>query len=406
LSKKETINKVVSDIENGYQGINPDLYKLYADNLNKAASGVLDSEKISDKYFDLQTQIEKNLAKFSAYKAYHATKQTDRQRADKDGVVRTKEAYERAAKSVLNQFNRYQVAEYNTAVARSRTAKQWEDFNKDEISNEMYPNLEWLPSRSTEAREEHRKFYGLVLPKNHEFWNENQPGNLWNCKCDWKETDSEPAEKYPKTKSAAKGLEGNPGKTGEIFTDQATYFSAAKNVNNQVISDILDLKENAFLTQKISENTTLKTHILHGNDELKGNLEVIKAYLKDNNNVKEIELLPIVKKNDIEKRKRFYPQGHEPRGTNKNADAIITFEAGNKWVVDFKAMGGNGGNLKDNLDKAYQQADFAIIKILGEIKNIENINKTAESFMKQHFRFNGVKIYDKNNKLIYNKERE
>ena len=73
------------------------------------------------------------------------------------------------------------------------------------------------------------------------FWSVNQPGNLWNCKCDWEETDAPiytkelTAEELAKARKEgggihANGLEGNPAVTGEIFTQGCTYFkNAGKN---------------------------------------------------------------------------------------------------------------------------------------------------------------------------------
>ena len=179
--------------------IHPDVYQAYSDNLRKAVSGVFRSDDYGDKYFDLQAQLQSNVSRFAAYKAYHLTEQLKKH---------------------------YQAAEYNTATARARTAKQWTDFTSDPIANELYPNLKWLPSRSANPREEHIVFYGLVLPKTDPFWQENQPGNLWNCKCDWEETDDPAANERPAT-VCAKGLEGNPAETGEIFTKECTYFAQA-----------------------------------------------------------------------------------------------------------------------------------------------------------------------------------
>jgi hypothetical protein len=231
LSKKETYKKVIEDILKGFNGIHPDLYKAYADNFRKAVSGVMDSDKYEDKYFEIQQKLQANVTRFAAYKAHLVTQQISRQRADEHGEVVSDDEYRKKAKAIMNTFNHYQVTEYNTAVARSRTAKQWIDFNDDPISNELYPNLKWLPSRSATPREEHRAFWGLVLPKTHPFWQQNQPGNLWNCKCDWEETD-EPADNNPPTKKIrANGLEGNPAETGEIFTNNASYFKAAKKEN-------------------------------------------------------------------------------------------------------------------------------------------------------------------------------
>ena len=228
LSMSELYEQVISDVRDGKAGtIHPELYRAYSENLRKAVSGYAND--------DLKTQFEANLSRFAAYKAWHATRQLERQLADSDGVERSPEAFDRMARAVLNTFNRYQAAEYNTAVARARTAHQWQQFSQGD-NMFLFPNLRWLPSRSANPREEHKPFYNLVLPKNHTFWTHNQPGSLWNCKCDWEETDDPtdtrdltPKElaDYSTAQGAihARGLEGNPVQTGQIFTDQCTYIN-------------------------------------------------------------------------------------------------------------------------------------------------------------------------------------
>lgn len=239
-------------MEGNAGNIHPDVYKAYSDNLRKAVGGVFRSDDYGDRYFDLQAQLQSNVTRFAAYKAYHLTEQLKKQRekwTDDD-------EYKKVAKAVLNTFNRYQAAEYNTATARARTAKQWTDFTSDPIANELYPNLKWLPSRSANPREEHIVFYGLVLPKTDPFWQENQPGNLWNCKCDWEECDNPidtkelTAEDLAKAREEdggihANGLEGNPAVAGQIFTDKCTYvYNSLENTEQ--------------LCRKINRNTTAK----------------------------------------------------------------------------------------------------------------------------------------------------
>ncbi|MCQ2327215.1 MAG: hypothetical protein MJZ71_06585 [Bacteroidales bacterium] len=64
--------------------------------------------------------------------------------------------------------------------------------------------------------------------KNDPFWNTNQSGSLWNCKCDWQETDEPVTDGNPSNKRIVnQGLEGNPAITGEIFTDNASYIKHA-----------------------------------------------------------------------------------------------------------------------------------------------------------------------------------
>lgn len=89
------------------------------------------------------------------------------------------------------------------------------------------PNIKWLPSRSVNRREEHEQFYNRIWPKDDPFWDHNQPGNLWNCKCDWQQTDEPPTDNNPTSRIQHKGLDGNPAKTGQIFSDNASYINNA-----------------------------------------------------------------------------------------------------------------------------------------------------------------------------------
>ena len=277
LSKRELYEKVIHDVMEGKAGnIHPEVYQAYSDNLRKAVGGVFRSDDYGDKYFDLQAQLQSNVSRFAAYKAYHLTEQLKKQREKwpDDGD------FKNIAKAVLNTFNRYQAAEYNTATARARTAKQWTDFNADPIANELYPNLRWLPSRSASPREEHQAFYWLVLPKTDLFWRQNQPGNLWNCKCDWEETDAPIDTKELKADDLAKarsegggihanGLEGNPAVTGEIFTKECTYFKqAGKNRKQRKQADIeIADKIRPLLEAELKEKLLNKESVCNINGE-------------------------------------------------------------------------------------------------------------------------------------------
>lgn len=244
--------------------IHRDVYQAYSGNLRKAVGGVFNADDYGDKYFDLQAQLQSNVSRFAAYKAYHLTRQLNKKREE----WTNDDDFKKVAKAMMNTFNRYQAAEYNTAIARARTAKQWTDFNADPIANELYPNLRWLPSRSANPREEHIPFYGLVLPKTDPFWQQNQPGNLWNCKCDWEETDAPAATERPAS-IHAKGLEGNPAETGEIFTKECTYFKHAVGHNATVENFVREHTELWSLVP--SQRGKILESSLHGKTEKKAN---------------------------------------------------------------------------------------------------------------------------------------
>lgn len=237
LSMRQLYAQVIADVRDGKAGtIHPELYRAYSENLTKGVSGVLSPSTYGDRYLDMQLQFEANVARFAAYKAFHATQQLQRQLADSEGVARSPEEFDRMARAVLNTFNRYQAAEYNTAVARARTAKQWADFSQGD-NMFLFPNIRWLPSRSANPREQHMPFYNRVWAKTDPFWNSNQPGNLWNCKCDWEETDDPITGDNPEGIRPAKGLEGNPADTGQIFTDNCTYVKKAGKQERQKIEE-------------------------------------------------------------------------------------------------------------------------------------------------------------------------
>lgn len=89
---------------------------------------------------------------------------------------------------------------------------------------DIFPNLKWLPSTSADPRESHRVFWNRIWAKTDPFWNTNQPGNLWNCKCDWHETDEPPTD-------------GNPAKTGKIFSDDCSYVKRLKPESKAIVEN-------------------------------------------------------------------------------------------------------------------------------------------------------------------------
>ena len=235
LASKSQEQVIIDDVMSKSDPIHPSLYKQYAENLRKAVVAGTGSRGNTEEVENLITQFQANVSRFAAYKAYHATQQV------REAVA--KEGDPNDGRKVLHAFNRYQAAEYNTTVARARTAKQFAAFMQAD-NVRLFPNLRWLPSRSVALREQHVKFYDRVWAKDDPFWANNQPGNLWNCKCDWEETDDPCTTDNPQTTIRHNGLEGNPAQTGQIFTDNATYV---KNVSRK--------KEVEKMCQKIERNT-------------------------------------------------------------------------------------------------------------------------------------------------------
>ena len=219
---------MIDEIISSKTAINPTLYNEYSSNLRKAVDRVFSEDNDSG----LSDQLRANVSRFAAYKAYHATDQV-REQVKQDGVLDE-------GKKVLHAFNRYQAAEYNTTVGRCRSAKQFVEFLESDNAR-LFPNLRWLPSRSASPREEHMAFYYRVWAKDDPFWDTNQPANLWNCKCDWEETSDACTSGNPNVPIRHNGLEGNPARTGEVFTDKCSYVKGA---GKSVEKDVLGIVRN------------------------------------------------------------------------------------------------------------------------------------------------------------------
>lgn len=218
----------------------------------------------------------------------------------------------------------------------------------------------------------------------------------------WHETDAAVNPKGVDTSAAVnhQGLDGNPGTTGEVFTDECTYVKMA---DPKIVSKgILETEENAFFKTNNINGSDIILHPWHDKREIKGNMIIAKLFCEQNKGVESVKLLPNVTKENEDLRPSFYPEGKFPRGKNSNADALITWKNGDVWNTDFKLMQGNGGKLKDRLDEAYLQADYAVIKIEGNIKDVMNVQKIATKFIKKHNQFKGIIIYNNKDEVIFN----
>lgn len=162
-------------------------------------------------------------------------------------------------KAIVKKYNRFQAVEHVTISNRSRTAAQFLTFNK---RKDLYPNLTWVRTRSADPREQHLSLVGVTLPKDHAFWNNNQPGNLYNCKCDWIESRGETSQSVPETVQPNPGLEGNPAETGFLITNRGPHFAKAdtREVKNHIGNMPKDLQQ---LHRKTKQGSTVSIHCLH-----------------------------------------------------------------------------------------------------------------------------------------------
>ncbi len=327
--------------------ISPELFRKYADNLRRA----VDAVHIDDE--DLSARWHANVSRFAAYKAYHATNEI-RQKAKEEGGDLA------LPKAILHKYNRYQAAEYNTAVARARTGKQWQQF-EEEDNRRLFPCIKWLPSRSATPREEHMPFYNRVWPKDDPFWLSNQPGTLWNCKCDWEQTDEDPTDGNPTSRIVKPGLDENPATSGQIFTDTAPYFKRAP---KDIKIDDKTASELPSLQSLVSVNT--KEYRLDYFSTEGGFLQTSRERIKEGQKNKQ----------EIEK----FGKEHSMCRTLASNDFNVTYRTSVSGSYDVTVNGtpadlkqvGSWKQIRHHASKAINQqhADIVVFEFLSESKEL------------------------------------
>jgi hypothetical protein len=349
-------DQLIDDLyDNGTGGVNDRLLQRYAGGFDKAVTNVFGAGR---QHPELEEQLRINAGRFGTYKTYDLCRQLEAAR--QSGM--SKDEFQKYAKTRIGVYNAHQRTKYNTMVARSRTAKQWQRFGEEKF---LYPNIEWLQTSSASPRSEHLAFVGLILPQDDPFWSRNQPGNEYNCKCDWKTTDAPAAtDAVPEDIPPAKGLEGNPADTGELITDRHPYFArnarAPGWVEDKALLQLPD--EVAFVERTTGSGKTYKEHrLVDKASEAPANREIASLLL--DNGYENIRLLPQIDKKEKTLRERYLGHSYVKLHPASNPDAFM-----NDLIVEFKRT--NKANLSINIGKAARKSNIAIIHTTEMISDI------------------------------------
>lgn len=195
---------------------------------------------------------------FSAFRTHKMQNDIAAQLLNSKGQLKPFNQFVKDVSPYIEHRNRaWLQTEYNTAVIRAQNAAEWKMFEKDK---DVYPNLEWIESTSTHPGEDHRIFWGTIRPVNDPFWDEHRPGDRWNCKCELRQSDSDvTAVPMSDGKSdPARGLESNPGKDKELFSQKHPYYPqscmSCPFAGNKLAALFMDLKgkKNCHACTKVS----------------------------------------------------------------------------------------------------------------------------------------------------------
>ena len=191
-----------------------------------AAEGIADSvESGADVPGDeFLKALRESVDVFSAFRTHRMQNDIAAQLTDEQGQLKPFSRFAKDVQPYVRHKNRAWLrTEYDTAIRRAHQAADWQQF---EAEKDVLPNLEWIPSTSPTPGADHRVFWGTVLPVDDPFWKEHRPGDRWNCKCELRATDKDCTARPSGTAkdNPQPGLENNPGKDGQLFSDKHPYY--------------------------------------------------------------------------------------------------------------------------------------------------------------------------------------
>lgn len=324
VKKRKAVYKEVDGL-NGFQ-TSPMLFTHSASYLDNSITSVLNSA-YDNEHYELTKSIRRNAHDFAVFRsAYFTEKLKDKTKSERTAI--------------LDEYERQLKVEGDMAARSSRSALQWQEYER---TKDVYPNLEYLESRSVDKRSSHQKLYGIIKPINDPFWDDYLPPNGWNCKCRVRKTDEDITTSKPPKVSTAKGIAGNTGKQKRIFTKNHPFISSVSDKGKaQLKLQFEALKSKIDYGKpdlKMRNGSTVNVHLYADDSDLSRNFDAATTIGENINNT-EIKITPTVSLSKV-----------------KNPAYLI-----NGKVADLKLQKGKG--LKNNISNAVAQGcEIVVLRI-------------------------------------------
>jgi hypothetical protein len=319
---------------------------------------------------DMIHQLKNNVKVFAAFKANAYKDTMISLLVDQDNKQRLWPAYLKEAKKVDASYNtQWLAAEYKMAIRQARGAKQWATFERDKG---VYPNLQFMPSRSANPRDSHTRYYGIIRAINDPFWVSAYPPLDWGCNC-WVQQTKEPETEWENDFiETPPGIAANSGIQKKVFTADHSYLDAMAAADKMAVKRFLRENKDLAYEQiqiKIGKNKIVIPIDADPSDMIRNIntlVPVVKKY-KTNFSINSHSAAKGVKNPEFTDNKGVvgdgvYMDSKEPAKTIKDAFKKLqpTKQLGKNKEV-FLAINFNGKLTKDNLESAAR-------KIYGEMK--------------------------------------
>lgn len=177
--------------------------------------------------YQMLRALRTNVYIFSAAKQYQQVRHMSSLLTDGDRI-RPFSEFKKEATEVFKEYNvNHLNAEYNSAIAQSRSASQWMEIYNNRA---ILPYLTYKTVGDGRVRPEHAMLNGITRKVEDPFWDKFMPPNGWNCRCDVSQYETGKVTDLSnfKTPDTVPDIfQFNPGKEKIVFSKNHPHFSVA-----------------------------------------------------------------------------------------------------------------------------------------------------------------------------------
>lgn len=230
----DEVERIIYDIYNGTINLRNLDVSSYLKVARKLSDGVfegfgknIDGMLMNTPDYKMLYALRENVYIFSGAKTYQETRAISSLLTE-DGAISSFGDFKKKATGIFNDYNKnYLTAEYNSAIAQSRSASQWMDIEEDK---DVLPYLKYRTAHDGRVRPEHAQLDGIVKEVDDKFWDSYMPPNGWNCRCSVIQLEK---GKVTDTKSLVVDnvpdiFKFNAGKERIVYSPKHPYFSVAE----------------------------------------------------------------------------------------------------------------------------------------------------------------------------------
>lgn len=368
------------------------LKAIYEGNAGKIDSAILESvgalleSNVSDSFgkgfadvdfstpdAEMLTRLTRNVWQFSAAKNYQQMRDMTLALTDADGKLRTFTEFKKAATAINDRYNNVWLnTEYVSAIGGATMAARWAEFKQNA---DIMPYLQYSTVGDARVRDEHTRLNGVIRKIDDNFWKTHFPPNGWRCRCG---VDQLPGSTAVETQNlpdvpVAPLFKTNLAQNGLVFPAGHPYYNGVP--KDVLRAGILSLPENvAYKTVYDGYFGKVRMHILHGIGEAGKNVNAAR-FLADNNH--DVELLPVLDKNDNKTRQIIFGEGFIK---GRNPDAKVDGKLFEFKVMEAKEI--TYKNLQREVARGHKQAKNVFI-VLPQPANANLVFNAINGLKKQ-----------------------